>query len=150
MRHPLYAITLHRPWGWAVSVLDKDVENRNWKCPLPTCSLLAIHSGKRWNQQGADFIEKINPSSQALMPLPPKEDHPTGIIAIAQFDGNVEKSDSQWFCGTIGWKLSNVLSFSDPIPCNGQQRLWHVPEDLLPEVRRQYRLAKERARGDRP
>lgn len=133
-KQPLRAITLHRPWAYAVAHLGKPVENRSWACPLPVGSLLAIHAGRRFDGQSADLIRRWG------YECPPDEEHPTGIVAIARFVGNVTALDSPWFFGPIGWQLTDVVPIN-PVPCSGQQGLWNVPDDVLPAVRIAYATA---------
>ena len=136
MSKPLKAITLHRPWAYAVADLGKSIENRTWPCPLTPGSLIAIHAGKRWDQSGADWIESVG-----LGMVPPKDEHPDSVItAIARFQGNVSESASPWFVGPTGWMLSEVTPIT-PVACRGRQGLWNVPEDVLPVVREAYRNA---------
>jgi hypothetical protein len=134
-KHPLKAITFHRPWAYAIAHLGKDIENRSWACPLPPSRLIAIHAGRKYDRQAADWIR------QSLgLDCPIEEAHPGGIVAIARFVGNVTASDSPWFVGPIGWQLADVVAI-DPVPCSGQQGLWTVPDDWLPSVRSKYRQA---------
>ena len=137
----LKAVTLHRPWAWAITHLDKRVENRSWKCPLPGGSLFAIHAGKKWDLNAVRFIESVNTSQ--LITMPPEEEHPTGIVAIARFDGNVWSDESPWFMGGIGWLFSDLVVFENPVPCLGREKLWTVPENILPKLREEYGLAKK-------
>lgn len=124
----LKAITLHRPWAYAVAHLGKRVENRSWPCPLPVSSLIAIHAGRKFDPTAADWIKK-----HTGLVCPPDEAQPVGIVAMARFMGNVTTLDSPWFVGPIAWKLTDVLPI-DPIPCPGRQRLWDIPLKLLPLV----------------
>lgn len=136
----LSAITLHRPWGWAIASLGKDIENRSWRCPLQPGTLIAIHSGKTWDKDAADFIRSMGADRPLIEPPTPETD-PLGIIAIARFDGNLTESESPWFFGPVGWQLSEVVAIA-PVPCRGRQGLWQVPSDLLPTVRANYKAAK--------
>ncbi|MBD1918910.1 MULTISPECIES: hypothetical protein [Cyanophyceae] len=135
---PLMAITLHRPWPYAVINLGKPIENRPWPCPLKPGSFLAIHAGKKYDRQGARWIRE---TLDLEFPLDGPE-HPTGIVAIARFVGNVTASDSPWFVGPIGWQFADVVEIL-PVQCNGQQRLWRVSGDLLLAVREAYRTATQ-------
>ena len=139
-KHPLMAVTLHRPWAYAVAHLGKPVENRTWACPLKPGSLIAIHAGKKYDRQAADWIRQ---SLGLDLPIDGPE-HPTGIVAIARFTGNVTASESPWFVGPIGWQLADVAAIL-PVPCKGQQGIWKVPENCLPSVRDAYRKALKAA-----
>lgn len=131
----LNAITLHRPWAYAVAHLDKRIENRGWPCPLPVGSLIAIHAGRRFDFESA---EKIRARGYEC---PEHEQHPMGIVAMARFMGNVSSSNSHWFIGPIGWELSDVVAIP-PVPCKGKQGLWLVSGDLLQSVRTAYGQAQ--------
>lgn len=133
MPKPLKAITLHRPWPYAIARLGKRIENRNWECPLQPGDYIAIHAGKKFDEAGAAWIrQKIG------VGCPPDGDkHPTGIVVICQFRGNIYESDDPWFTGKIGWGLTSAISI-DPVPCSGQQGLWNVPEALLETIRQRW------------
>jgi hypothetical protein len=134
----LKALTLHRPWGRAVTHLGKDIENRTRNCPLSIGEYFAIHNGKKWDHGAVEFINQIIPIHSE--PLDPALDPEMSIIAIAQFNGNLTESVSDWFMGPIGWVLINVVEI-EPIQCRGQQNFWNVPDDLMPTVRQHYRAA---------
>jgi hypothetical protein len=61
-----------------------------------------------------------------------------GGKAIAQFNGNVESSNSVWFIDdSIGWQLINVVQI-EPVWCKGQENLWNLPDKILQKVRINY------------
>jgi hypothetical protein len=139
------AITLHRPWAAGISHFGKDIENRSWQCPLPVGSYLAIHNGSKWDENAADFIRQ-HASSTALenysmFLCQDREPLKGAIVAVAQFNGNVETSDSIWWIeGQIGWQLTNVVRI-EPVWCSGQQKLWSLPDPILAQVRTNYQVA---------
>jgi hypothetical protein len=116
---PLMAITLHRPWPYAVCHLGKPLENRGWRCPLPKGSFLAIHAGKKFDKAAVAWIK----NKLGLVLPPDGDEHPTGIVSVVRFMGNVTESDSPWFTGPYGWQLGDVVTFP-AIPAKGQQGLW--------------------------
>jgi hypothetical protein len=126
-------LTLHRPWGFTVAYNNKDIENRSWKCPLPIDSYIAIHNGKKWDREGARWLESKGYSFSS------KEHDPAGaIIAVATFKGNVNESKASWHQdGLIGWQLDNIVTIQ-PVFCKGQQGLWHLEQDTLETVRARY------------
>ncbi len=115
---PTRAITLHRPWAYAVAHLGKSIENRTWKCPLRPGEWLAIHAGKKWDKAAPTWVE-----SMGLGTMPPEDQHPTGIVAVARFHRNITESDSLWFVGPVGWEFDQVVAI-DPIPARGKQGIW--------------------------
>lgn len=142
MTNPLRAITLHRPWAYAIAHLGKDIENRTWDCWIDKAyPYLAIHAGNKWDSGAAKWIE-----NQGLGVVPPEAENPKGIVAIARFKGNTTASDSPWFVGPVGWQLSDVVAIP-PIECKGQQGLWMVPDELLSRVNEAYYKSKN---GSRP
>jgi hypothetical protein len=141
MKQTIKAITLHRPWGNAITDYGKDIENRSWPCPLVCGDYLAIHNGAKWDAAAVKFIQEITGIYEAE--LNPIEVVPGAIIAVVQFFGNSRDLDpgfNPWFMGPIGWKLGNVVKIT-PVICKGQQGLWNLPEDVLEEVRKNYRKA---------
>ena len=110
---PLMAVTLHRPWAYAVAELGKDVENRSWPCTLPPGALLAIHAGKKWDEEGAAWIRRAVWDELPGLDSPL---HPQGIIAIVAFAGNVTESDSLWFTGPLAWRLQDVVVLPEAVP----------------------------------
>lgn len=144
----LRALTLHRPWAWLIAHDTKRVENRDWEPPeWMIGQYLAIHAGKTWDQDGADFARMISttmPRSSA--------DHPIGIVAVCKVVGVIhpdaeppsaliEGLDMRWYMGSFGWVLSDVVAI-DTVPCRGAQGLWFVPSDELAKVRAGWRKAK--------
>lgn len=138
-------LTLHRPWGYAITYLDKRVENRPYPCFLNRGDYIAIHNGKAWDEEGAAFVRSLN--SSELIANPTQETDPPGmIIAIARYCETVEYSDSPWFFGKYGWVLDEVTAI-DPVPCRGQQRLWDLPENVIWQVRSNFQQAQKQIRG---
>jgi len=119
---PVATVTLKRPWPYAIIHLGKDVENRTWPLLREAGSTIAIHAGKGWDQDGADWIE-----SAGLGTVPPESKHPAGaIVALATFRGNSSVHNSPWFFGPWGWNLSDIQPIK-PIPWRGQQGIWTWP-----------------------
>jgi hypothetical protein len=51
------ALTLHRPWAWAIAAGHKRVENRTWRPPsFILRQRIAIHAGKTFDEEGLDQI----------------------------------------------------------------------------------------------
>jgi hypothetical protein len=129
---------------------------------------LAIHASTRWDQEGADFIDRARLRFGLVGPSRVKrlEECKTGIIAVAQLVGWVEmgphgtgqvktiamlpghafdlQRDGPWFFGRYGWLMRGVVRFG-PIECKGKQGLWKLAPELYERVRRRYDLARARA-----
>ena len=128
-------LTLHRPWAYAIAFLGKDIENRSWECYLRRGTWLGIHAGKKWDSDGAEWIES---RFGLVLPEAAKQE---GIVAVTTFDGNVTQSNSPWFIeDSIGWKLKDVKPLNQPIECKGSQGLWSTTEPQLVEIFKQLGL----------
>jgi hypothetical protein len=118
------AITLHRPWPYAVCHLGKPVENQGWRCPLPKGSFLAIHAGKKFDKVAVAWIK-----NKLGLVLPPDGDaHPEGIVAVARFMGNVTAHGSPWFTGPYGFVLQDITP-RPVVPCRGALGFFDAPAD---------------------
>lgn len=136
----LPAITLHRPYPWAIFHAGKNYENRGY--PLPEKYLdqwVAIHAGQRYNQLAADDIERGGYGT----PLNPHDD-PTGIIGLVRFDASfhwVDKVQAVWFTGPWGWHITDRLLLAEPIPILGKQGFWKVPPGAASFLREKINTA---------
>jgi hypothetical protein len=127
------AITLHRPWPYAIFHCGKDIENRTWQPNgLNPGDLLAIHAGKTWSDDGWDYIRDIGHN------CPAEGSHPIGIVGTVIFDGlkfpGLPRDDpmpaiGDWGFGPVCWMLREPVSV-DVIKIRGQQGLWDVPEEI--------------------
>jgi hypothetical protein len=133
------ALTLWQPWVHAISHGSKRLENRKQKPPAALIgSHIAIHAGKTlrlWDlawineQFGYEFRESEIPRM--------------AVVATARIDGYVTSSTDPWFFGPYGWRLSDVVTLPEPVPCKGALGLWTMPTDVAAAVARQYRKEVE-------
>lgn len=147
-KRPLVAVTLWRPWPWAIAHGDKRVENRTWEPPIDRIGApIAIHGGRVFDDKSLRSIASIYPEIPRAL-----ADHPTGIYAVARLARCVNKSPSRgqnrWFSGPLAWVLEDVVALPEVVPCNGAQGIWTVPEDIVAKVREQYLLGRERSSLD--
>ena len=141
------AVTLWRPWPWAVFRADppKRVENRSWapkRSQLEPGAWLAIHAGRKWEGQALVTIRFVDPR------CPAKDSHPTGIAGVALYRGYYrltepetgrdrdlrrmvqENGSSSWVTGPLVWVFDEVVGFDEPVPCSGERGLWELPFDV--------------------
>lgn len=157
------ALSIKQPWLWAITDLNKRVENRTWKPAYKIVGQrIAFHASKQDDPHGENAIYYL-----AGPGLPP-EDIPRGaIVATARlcgwFDGDgyrfiwgkfiptFEQGDfvhNKWFFGPIGWVFDDIQKLSEPIPCRGARGLWDVPDEFLPTLQtRPSNKALQRARS---
>jgi hypothetical protein len=147
------ALTLWRPWAWAIVAGHKPVENRPWPPPRNMVAVpFAIHAGKRWDDEGA----------RAILNLVGTDDFPDddplvkavgAIIGVATVDrvvrstaspdldpshpGTLTDYERLWFFGPYGWVLRDVVRLREAVPCRGHQLFWTLPAAVEAEVHRQ-------------
>lgn len=94
---------------------------------------LAIHAGRKWDDEGAAFVERLWPGINAT---PVAEEGIVGlarVVEIADVDkihaiGTPEYVAARpWASGPECWVLADVRALAEPIPCRGAQGLWRVP-----------------------
>ena len=165
MRDQLLALTLHRPWEWAIARGFKPVENRGWPPPPQVRGkLIALHAGKSYDEDGAQWMADCR-DELGVTEAVPGPTSPSGVIvAIARVVGalridvtphvalGLEPADSArvvaspWAGGPWCWLLDDVVQLAEPVPCRGAQKLWPVPADLLPTLRERYGAARGASR----
>ena len=135
MQTEIRALTLHRPWPWAIFNAGKDVENRGYALPRKfRGQWVAIHAGKAFDDVAADAIVDLTGD------IPPdRNGDPTGIVGLVKFGHEmILDSTSWWFVGPFGWKITARIRLITPIPCLGKQGFWtperRIHDQLLTQV----------------
>ena len=157
----LHALTLHRPWAWAVAHLGKPIENRDWRPPARLFGeWIAIHAGLMFDAEAAEWIRR-----QGLEV--PENGGPAGaILCVAHLVGFVEVENGfrrfpegeigdrvravvargeRWLVGRYGWCFDEVVPLAEPVPCRGAQKLWRVPGHETSVVRERFVSARRAA-----
>ena len=120
------AITLWRLRPYAIFFLGKDIENRTWEPPKGLIGQrLAIHADKRFDLEAVEYLQEMGfecPESPA--------DHPLGIVGTVTYSGAVRSSKSEWFEGSVGWRLTDPRTIEIPLELSGKQGLWPIPAEL--------------------
>lgn len=121
---PRLALSVRQPWAWAI-IHGKDIENRDWiargaHCrSTPVGQRVCLHASQGmtideyWTN--AEFISRLI----GIACPPPHELVRGAIIGTMQIDGITNKSDSPWFSGPLGLRLSNPLAIETPIRVEG-------------------------------
>lgn len=164
------AITIHRPFTDAIARWPgrhaKRVENRTWWPRHALGTEIAIHAGKRYEEEGAYFVRElaeIAHETNGGWQCPGPAESPEGIVAVATFCGVLDMDAStlrprviagkepasgfvwaEWWMGGIGWLLDDVLAI-EPVPCRGAQGLWTVPAEVESIVRKRVRVGRRAA-----
>lgn len=64
------------------------------------------------------------------------------LTRLEETFGNFDSDDDET---RYGWELSEVFCLPRPIRIPGQQKLWTVPEDVVDQIRQQWRAVKKGA-----
>jgi hypothetical protein len=144
------ALTLWRPWPWAIFHLKqnpKRIENRPWK-PWESIigQTIVLHAGKHFDSEAAeDFCSRYAIHPDGAAPHGWKDE---GLIGLARVVGcRSTEGDVMdwmpdqviWWAGPHAWLLSDVRAFREPIPCKGTQGLWDLPPWAEERVRKEWR-----------
>lgn len=127
-------------WLWAITELDKRIDNRTWKPPAHLIGQrIALHASLRKDPDSLPAIKRIaRLSSKKMLEI----EAPTGVIvATAIIKDFCDQSNNKWFFGPYGWILSDVYNLNNPVPCKGMLGLWRVPKDIEWEV--MYQLMRD-------
>lgn len=124
------AITIAQPWAWAIVEGAKRIENRTWRTKHR--GPLAIHAGK----SKLFMIPKLPDGTDV-----PQLYLPFGaLVGVAELVDCVRVEDlppalamNPFAAGPWCWILDNVRKI-EPIPMNGAQLLWTVPDGVLPAI----------------
>jgi hypothetical protein len=110
-------LSVKQPYAWLLVHGLKDIENRSW--PTNYRGPLLIHASK-----------KDDPNPDLFGIEVPDDLHRGGIVGAVVISGCVETSSSRWFCGPIGWTVTDslVLPFQ---PMRGSLGLMPPPPDVL-------------------
>jgi hypothetical protein len=104
------ALSIRQPWAWLIVHSVKDVENRTWSTHHRGAFL--VHSGLQLHGTREER-EHIRAWVRRRFGVIVPEDLPLGgIVGQADLVRVVERSDSPWFTGPIGF----VLEGARPLP----------------------------------
>lgn len=114
------ALSIRQPWAWAIMEAGKDIENRTWSTSYR--GPVFIHAAKVRDTEAGTAITAISGKAS------PTDTYRGGLIGIAVLSDVVTQSDSPWFQGPFGFRLTHVR----PIPyrqCRGMLGLFKPPPE---------------------
>jgi hypothetical protein len=128
------ALSIKQPWLYAITQLDKRIENRTWLFPRQIIGqTIALHASARDDLTGYAAIFEIAGVRVDMATLTR-----SCIVATATVVGFLRKqengfslragicslTDDKWFFGPIGWIFDDVQLLKYPIPARGALGLW--------------------------
>jgi hypothetical protein len=131
------ALTLQRPWGFAILRLAKDVENRSWSTRYR--GPLLIHQGKTADPDAVYFPPLIA-ASDLVEQHDADRDAGGVVLGWVHLAGcHLERPGcclSRWALpGVWHWTLDRPRPLAQPVTARGSQGLWAPSDDLLTAVR---------------
>ena len=133
------ALTLIRPWPYAIFHLGKSVENRSWPPSKDVIGQrIVIHAGKKWDEEGYRFILNHvgDQEAEKMTTLPYLPGMIGGTVIVdsyfhydSSYDALIHKHDP-WAFGPYCWVLKDPIELIKPVPCRGYQGLWNVPLEV--------------------
>jgi hypothetical protein len=134
------ALSLSRPWVWAILEGGKLTENRPWKNDAIVGQYIALHAAKSWDSLAMLSIPRALEFNKIKLVLPtdPKEHLHSHIVGVARVTGFVTdetrhtltRDQRPWYFGKYGWLLDDVTKLETPIPCRGALSLWKMPPEV--------------------
>lgn len=122
------ALSLKQHWLYAITDLDKRIENRSWRPPNHIIGqTIALHASKKIDINSKAEIYRI--SDGIVVPYNTPKGCIVATAVIADYIVEGETND-KWFFGPYGWILEDVTKLRKPIPCRGALSLWQVPDDI--------------------
>lgn len=142
----LRGLTIHQPWLWAIDLGLKPGENRSKPMPPHLVGRwVALHAGKAYSYQGADWIARHHrrtPPLQRELPC-------MAITGLARFGPSelVQQPapEGDWKCGPWWWPVVERVLLPEPIIQAGFQGPWRVPPFIVQRILDQ--LGARRATG---
>ncbi|QEG43454.1 ASCH domain-containing protein [Roseimaritima ulvae] len=141
------AITVHRPWAWAIAEGLKTYENRSWYSDYTGRLLIHAGTSKGSDVTAVEFMRSINIDPSAFQQMPRG-----AIVAVVDMVGCEAFSPAPslldpspvpiadpWAFGPYCFRLANVTKLAEPVPCKGQLGLWNPTAGVVRRVTRQFR-----------
>ena len=141
------ALTLYRPWPWAILHAQhnpKLIENRSWKPPPSIIGQrIILHAGATFQKDAVDDILHLTKTS--VLPAEATDMGLIGMVTVRGYASSEAECEqfmlglSDWFSGPFGWLLSDRVVFKEPIAIKGAMGLWEVPRWAMAKVEDQLR-----------
>lgn len=127
-------LSIKNPWAYLIATGVKDIENRSWKHPPKYRGEFYIHVPLREDSDGLMWLWANH--REIAKSLPDNLHWQAGkIIGKVEIIDVVEKSNSVWFKGPLGFVLKNPIYFQEYQPGrDGQLYFFNVvfSKDYLP------------------
>jgi hypothetical protein len=142
------ALSLWRPWPWAIVHGEKRIENRPWDIKFR--GDVAFQAAKRFDHAAVPFIQRLSPSAKFCSGEPSA--HPAGVLVfvarirdcmpIEQFHQLIGANSLPWMIEQRRWAFGPYCAVLDdirplaPVECKGHQGWFDVPDAIVAEALR--------------
>ena len=119
--HIQKALSIQQPYAWLICQGYKDIENRSWATAFR--GRVYVHAGvskKYLKDSENDLAKRLSVSQLAEYQANRNTLSFGAIIGEVDIIDCVTKSESPWFTGKYGFRLSNPMLYDHPIPCKGK------------------------------
>lgn len=159
------ALSIQQPWLYCIERLSKPVENRNWRPPKNLIGKrIALHASTGYSRRAYSAASKLAEidfnkmarngeivrgciTSTAVL---------SGYVRIDEYGDLIEEvgenpwlldeyevpEDNQWFFGSVGWSLVDVVLLPKPIEHKGRLGLWTVSPAATEAILKQIRAIR--------
>lgn len=127
------ALSLSRPWDYAVLRLGKDMENRTWATRYR--GRILIHRAKSWDADGLLWMwhnrVRLGVTAEDRERMMKLRFEPGGLVGEVDITDCISRPDvrcaSRWYFGPYGFLLANPAYYERVIPYRGMPGLFEVP-----------------------
>jgi hypothetical protein len=135
---PPLALSVRQPWAWAILHAGKDIENRSSgaiRAGNMKPGRIALHAASAMTQK--EYVWAVWRMAQDGVTVPAPTNLTRGaIVGTVTVVEIVDQSDSPWFGGAMGLRLSDPVALKTPIPSKGALGYfrWEKGTDLRPDA----------------
>lgn len=131
------AISLWQPWATAWVIGLKTIETRHWETDYR--GDLAVHAAKRLQADEREWWDKLA-ETDPRFPRRPPLGAIVGVVRLIDVIptesciGRISDTEARWgnyAPERFGWIADNFRPFREPIPFQGRQSFFSVPDELI-------------------
>ena len=130
-------LTIDPIWVWAIFEGLKLVENRTWSTKHRGQLWIHASQNKRREREAREWFARHTcyepPASDRLSAVAGRLYGSVNLVDCVAIE-ELPESEREFAIGPICWRLSDPQRFVAPIPVQGKQGLWTLPESLIAGV----------------
>ena len=115
------ALSVRQPWAWLICMGYKDIENRGKR--VKNLRRVYVHASKSracMDEATIAWVSERLQENEKKLFAKALENLPFGaVIGEVDITACVDRTESPWFTGPLGYVLSNAVLYDKPKPCRG-------------------------------